>query len=102
MFEGIDTNLNYKIEYREFLACAISKIPITKIYNHYERLRIVFNKFDTNGDGKISRKELEAKLLHDENDERTRAEIEEFINHCDNNSDGLIDFQEFLVIMGSN
>lgn len=102
MFEGIDTNLNYKIEYREFLACAISKIPITKIYNHHERLRIVFNKFDSNGDGKINRKELEAKLLHDENDESTRAEIEEFINQCDNNSDGLIDFQEFLAIMKRN
>ena len=102
MFEGIDINLNYKIEYREFLACAISKIPITKIYNHHERLKIVFNKFDSNGDGKINRQELEAKLLHDENDESTRAEIEEFINQCDNNSDGLIDFQEFLAIMRSN
>ena len=99
MFDGIDDNFNGKIEYREFLACAISKIAITKIYNYYERLRRMFSKFDENGDGKISRQELESKLLHDDNDEQTRAEIEEFIKLCDNNSDGMIDFEEFQSIM---
>ena len=40
----------------------------------------MFVKFDVDEDGKINRKEIELKFLHDENDERSRTEMKSLFN----------------------
>lgn len=62
------------------------------------RLRAMFERFDTNGDGEISTKELAA-TLKSFGQEYSENDIKEIIASVDMNGDGSIDFEEFKQLV---
>ncbi|KAK3036347.1 hypothetical protein RJ639_031754 [Escallonia herrerae] len=66
------------------------------------QLKHVFKFFDANGDGKISPVEL-GEVLHSLGHEKSLAvkEAEGIVREMDCNGDGLIDLEEFMVVMDS-
>ncbi|KAI9100195.1 hypothetical protein K1719_024413 [Acacia pycnantha] len=59
-----------------------------------EETRRIFNKFDINGDGKISSSELK-KMLLTLDSKTTSKEIKRIMAELDKNGDGYIDLKEF-------
>ena len=57
-----------------------------------------FGLFDKNGDGTITTKDL-GKLMRSLGKKPTEAELQDMINQVDADSNGTIDFPEFLVMM---
>ena len=61
-------------------------------------LQVVFDQFDKDKDGKISGKELENAMVS-MGQNPTEDEINEMMKEVDLNQDGLIDFDEFMILM---
>jgi len=59
-----------------------------------DEVRNIFNKFDKNGDGKISVSELE-EMLSTLGNKTTSDEVKRMMEHIDQNIDGYIDLKEF-------
>ena len=92
IIEDVDQDMNGYIEYEEFLRVTVNKRHIISENN----LRIAFDKFDENGDGKLSMDEIKKVLGTGDNDY-----IKEIISKIDENEDGAISFEEFSVMMKS-
>ena len=92
-FSSIDTDKNGKIDYTEFLAACLEK----KIFLKEEKLYEAFSVFDKDQDGKITKDELMSVLKLEPKDD---AYVKELIKNADKNSDGAIDYKEFLEFMG--
>ncbi|KAJ8768062.1 hypothetical protein K2173_021002 [Erythroxylum novogranatense] len=60
-------------------------------------LRSVFDTFDQNGDGFVTKKELRESLKNIKIF-MTEEEVEEVVAKVDSNGDGLIDFEEFCLL----
>ena len=60
-----------------------------------------FSLFDTNGDGTITIKEL-GTVMRSLGQNPTEAELQVMINEVDADTDGTIDFLEFLTMMARN
>lgn len=89
IMESIDCDGNGVLEYSEFLTAALDKKAILE----EQRLLSAFQVFDRDGDGFITRNELQAILQQD---------LDETWEELDKNEDGKVEFQEFLLMMSSN
>ena len=58
----------------------------------------IFKSFDTNGDGKIEKKELQ-EAFHRMGETLTPAEIDVLLEQFDLNGDEIIDFEELCQMM---
>ena len=93
LFKSIDVDKNGKIDYTEFLASTLQK----KSYLRIERLYEAFCLFDKDGSGKITKEEIMQVLKLEKTQEK---EVEKIINLADKDKDGVIDYKEFLELMG--
>jgi len=63
-----------------------------------EELRVTFDLFDTNKDGKISKDEL-SQVLQNLGNQASDEELENMINNADLNQNGFVEFEEFVKLM---
>ncbi|KAE8713377.1 putative calcium-binding protein CML18 [Hibiscus syriacus] len=66
-----------------------------------EEMRKVFNKFDQNGDGKISREELKS-VLSALGSKPSSEEVDRIMWEMDKDGNGYVDLDEFIAFQGSN
>ena len=92
-FSSIDTDKNGKIDYTEFVAACLNKKNLLT----EERLYEAFTKLDIDHNGKITKNELMSVLKLEANNDKF---VTELIKQADKNSDGVIDYKEFLEFMG--
>lgn len=88
VFEWLDCNHNQKLDYSEWLCATLQSQQIAS----QKATKDLFCYFDADGGGKISEQEFLAVLDSEE-------EVREVLERHDTSRDGLIDFQEFQVIM---
>ncbi len=90
IIEDVDQDMNGYIEYEEFLRVTVNKRNIISENN----LRLAFDKFDENKDGKLSMDEIKKVLGATDN-----QYIQQIIEKIDENNDGEISFEEFSIMM---
>lgn len=94
----IDENGNGEIDFNEF------KDMITKtkqVGDPDSDLREAFKVFDLDGDGIITHRELKL-IMNSLGQQVSAADIDEMIKEADSNSDGMVDFDDFLAMMKKN
>lgn len=89
MVSYADLNGDGQICYGEFIDIMKQKI-------RRENYLKEFHLMDTNGDGKISAKEIKSVIKKVGKVEKTDAEIQKIIKDVDDNGDGYLDYNEFL------
>lgn len=99
---NVGTDGNDTIEYTEFLAAALDKQKILKEDVVWEAFKI----FDQDGSGSVTKKEL-CKILTGRTSDKIRKvhgdnAIETFLDTYDTTGDGIIDFDEFMGMLGSD
>jgi len=95
ILKDVDSDGSGVIDYTEFLAATVDK----RSYLAEDVCWGAFRVFDKNGDGKISKEELNQVLQSGEVDEVAVRSMEELMKEVDKNDDGEIDFQEFMCMM---
>jgi Ca2+-binding EF-hand superfamily protein len=95
-FAAINQDGHGKIKYSEFVAAELDEA----LYQDEGQIEAAFNRMDFNGDGVISRSELEL-LLKDSWGSDAETEAATMIAEADTNSDGGIDLNEFKAAMMS-
>jgi len=98
ILEHIDSDGSGTIDYTEFLAVSLAN----HTYMQEDVCWAAFRVFDRNGDGKISKQELEAVLnTHADLGEEVAGlvSVAEILAESDTNGDGEIDFEEFMQMM---
>ena len=93
LFKSIDLDKNGKIDYTEFLAATLEK----KSYSKIERLYEAFCFLDKDNTQTITKQELIDVLNLHQSQEK---EVEMIIKECDKDGDGVINYPEFLKLMG--
>ena len=92
-FSSIDTSKTGRIDYTEFIAsCMQKKIILTE-----EKLYEAFSMLDTDHNGKITKEEIMNVLKLQTSDDKF---VKDLMKKADKNSDGVIDYKEFLEFMG--
>jgi len=93
IMEDIDTSGNGQIDYTEFLASTIDQQKHIKADVCWQ----AFRAFDKNNDGVISLDELREVIA---DTDVNKMASESLLKEIDSSGDGLIDFNEFLIMMG--
>jgi calcium-dependent protein kinase len=93
IFKTIDVNGTNAIDFTEFLLATVNH---KKLLSH-ERMTQVFQMFDKDGSGTISRDEI--KEFFSMSDETNEGFVMELIEEVDKNGDGEISFPEFKDMM---
>jgi Ca2+-binding EF-hand superfamily protein len=92
LLSQVDTDGSGFIDYSEFVRASISR----RKYASKEYLEMAFRRFDVDGGGKISAKDLEMVIGN------CSPETETFVNaviaEADFNKDGEIDLTEFMAV----
>lgn len=89
---------NGMVNYTQFLGATIDR----KHYMQETALREVFNCFDVDGDGSISKEELASLLAQDKQSSADAHELDAILEKVDKDGDGNIDFQEFMDMMSDS
>lgn len=98
MMKTMDVDEDGQVDYMEFVAASMSAYQMSHgltpgtTASWLTRVRVVFDKIDEDGNGYITPDEL-VKLMGD--DEGVR----EIIQEADKNGDGLIDYEEFHLLL---
>ena len=92
-FRIIDADGSGDIEYEEFVRAAVDK----KKFLDDTILKFAFDFFDKDKSGKITLEEV--KEIFQQNKEFPEQDFQMIIDQVDNNSDGMIDFNEFKEMM---
>ena len=96
IFNIIDTDSNDMIENEEFIRACINP----NIFASYNYLKVAFNYFDKNRDGKISITEMEEKFFQKSaQNPNAKKKLHNMFNEVDTNHDGFISFEEFSSLM---
>jgi len=96
VLKAADTDNSGTINYTEFLAATMN----TQTFLREDYLKTAFQMFDQDGSGKIDRDELHTLLAGDQfKDVYTKEQLDYAIKEVDDNGDGEIDFEEFLLMM---
>ena len=93
IYKSLDTDKNGKIFYTEFLAALVGE---TK-YLTEEKLYRAFSFLDKDHSGKIDKAAIKDVILHNK---YIDDELDNIIEDADKNKDGVIDYNEFLDMMG--
>ena len=94
----MDTDGNGTVEFNEFLSMMSRKMKDSDKNNEIYQ---AFQVFDKNGDGLISKKELNH-IMKSLGDNLSEDEIEEMIQQADIDGDGEICFSEFVQFIMSH
>ncbi|KAM3131260.1 hypothetical protein pb186bvf_016578 [Paramecium bursaria] len=92
IFDSVDLDHSGKVEFTEFLMAATQKEKL----NSQQKLMSVFKMFDKDGDGKISRLELQTIMSGMKIDDE---EWKKILEECDRDKDGEINLNELIVMM---
>lgn len=95
IFKQMDTDQSGFIDYNEFVSASIDKEIVTQ----NEKLMEAFKMFDKDNNGAISPQEIKDVLGFGGN--YSEKEIDQLIKEADQNDDGEISFDEFVVMMQS-
>ncbi|CAD8058402.1 unnamed protein product [Paramecium sonneborni] len=90
ILQTIDINRSGQIDFSEFCMAAMNQEKLLSV----QRVEQAFKIFDQNGDGFISKKELEA-VMGDLGDDVWN----QILTDCDNNGDGQISYEEFVKML---
>ena len=94
-FNDVDADNNGKIDYTEFIAATLQK----QIFLKKETLFEAFSALDSDRDCKITKEELMKILRLQPKEDKFAIKL---IELADKNGDGVIDYKEFLQMMGFN
>lgn len=87
LMEFADVDGDGQLSYKELISVVVQR----KMSNKEERIWEAFCRFDLNGDGLISREELQQIFSGEDN-------VDELIESVDQNKDGCVDYDEFLAM----
>eukprot|EP01095_Lingulamoeba_sp_RSL-Kostka_P001434 TRINITY_DN1200_c2_g3_i1.p1 TRINITY_DN1200_c2_g3~~TRINITY_DN1200_c2_g3_i1.p1 ORF type:complete len:203 (-),score=90.66 TRINITY_DN1200_c2_g3_i1:139-747(-) len=92
MIMEVDENKNGTVEFDEFLVMAGAYFQLDKGVN------LKFEDFDKDGDGFITKDEI-AQTMKKIGVQLTDKQIQDMINEADEDNDGVISYQEFVIMM---
>jgi len=95
ILQQVDANCSGSIDYTEFLSASMDK----KQYIQEDVCWAVFRSFDKDGNGKISKEEIEQVLKDRDVQGIASADIAQIMATVDTNGDGEVDFEEFMKMM---
>ena len=95
MIKEFDSDGDGFINFKEFVELNTKGVDSDEVL---ENLKDAFSVYDRDGNGSISAEELH-EVLKSLGDECSIAECRKMINGVDNDGDGMIDFEEFKVMM---
>ena len=95
MFRSVDTDNSGFIDYTEFVVAATNQSSLTS----QEKLHAAFRMFDKDGSGIISAEEIREVLCFGGTNSLSTEAVDAIIKQVDENGDGEIQFEEFVVMM---
>lgn len=95
LLSSLDVNGDREISYSEFVAATMNQ----RFYTTPNTCWSAFSAFDADGNGSISREEIQLILQTDTLMDPQEIGDEDIIKEADQNGDGEIDFQEFVDMM---
>ncbi|XP_063507950.1 calmodulin-1-like [Pongo pygmaeus] len=95
MISELDADGNSTVDFREFLTMTARKIKDT---DSEEEIRDAFSVFEQDGHGSISAAEFHH-LMTNLGEKLTDEEVDEIIREADTDSDGQVNYEEFIQMM---